>query len=623
MGLLNSLKDAANKALNVADQKLGKAIDSASSLLISEPEPKPAVKDISEILHNLVFNKEQYEKAIAICNNKIYSDDPWESLVAYFYRAVCNYSKAIDIDIDAYPGENEEERAAYKVMLEDRFGLLESALNDTDASLAISDSNGYPDMVGLNIHYKATILDAMNRREEARRWFILDMKSDFKSDAKSAYNRITDNLLSCFNQYKTIDEDNRELRKLFEEDGYPADFIESEIKDQERFSEEWRFLNHYSFGERQFIFIVKSVDKIAGCFDRDEIINWVFTLDKLPEELVFPVGHPQANTLYVAHPAQRGYYLPYEGAEELIFHEKIEEFCRLAQCLGATEISFNSIKGESVSKSFTSKLNAGGNVGAKGNSVGGGFTQDRADSRASELHKEVGYSYTLHPNKVYVPTDTNWLDIDKSWKSFVKQRIESNILSYTKRISSSEAINISGSLQKSAKASFENLMLNVNGNFSIESDSTFSKNTNSEWEIQIQFASLDELELIEQQEDSDTQSIKQIDQELSASLSDAEEKYKEEVLFILEDGEITDTERRFLERKRIKLGLSEEQAAKVEAMCSPSLTEAEKEYIEIYKEIVGKDEVSDRKRRMLNREAESLGLSEERAKELEKSLLGD
>ena len=92
------------------------------------------------------------------------------------------------------------------------------------------------------------------------------------------------------------------------------------------------------------------------------------------------------------------------------------------------------------------------------------------------------------------------------------------------------------------------------------------------------------------------------------------------MLFILEDGEITDTERRFLERKRIKLGLSEEQAAKVEALCSPSLTDAEKEYIEIYKEIVGEDEITDRKRRMLNREAESLGLSETRVRELESSI---
>ena len=61
----------------------------------------------------------------------------------------------------------------------------------------------------------------------------------------------------------------------------------------------------------------------------------------------------------------------------------------------------------------------------------------------------------------------------------------------------------------------------------------------------------------------------------------------------------------------------------MEALCSPSLTDAEKEYIELYKEIVGEDEITDRKRRMLNREAESLGLSEERVRELESSLNTD
>ena len=160
-------------------------------------------------------------------------------------------------------------------------------------------------------------------------------------------------------------------------------------------------------------------------------------------------------------------------------------------------------------------------------------------------------------------------------------------------------------------------MLNVNGNFSIETDSTFSRSTNSEWEIQIQFASLDELELIERHEESDLQSAKQIEQQSSASLSEAEEKYKEEVLFILEDGEITDTERRFLERKRIKLGLSEEQAAYVESLCVSGLRDEEKEYFELYREIVGEGGMTDRKRKMLDREAISLGISLERARELE------
>lgn len=620
MGLLNSLKGAASKVVGAADQKLGKFVDKAAEVLVYQDGEKDI--DLSAILNPLVFDEGKYDKAISICEQYLYDDDVTLSAQSYFYRAVCNYCKALEIDIEPHGILAEEEREAYHALLDERWGLLESALDDAETSLKISEDNALPGLIRCNIHYKTCILDAMNRREEARRWAILDMKSSvsgFSTAAKDIYEAVTNNLLGSFNQYLTIDDDNLELRKLFEEDGYPQDFIENEIKDQERLAEEGRFTNHYTFGERQFIFVVKSLDKIAGCFDREEIINWVFTLDKMPRELIFPVGHPQANTLYVAHPAQKGVYLPYEGAEEQIFHEKVEDFCRLAQCLGATEIAFRSIKGETVSEGFSQRLSVGGSVGVKGISVGSEFSRNQSGSHSIEQHKEVGYSYSLQPKQAYVPTDLNWLDIDKSWQSFVKQRMEGNILSYTKRISSSEAVNISNCLQMSAKASFENLMANVNGNYSIERDTTFSHNQSSEWEIRIQFASLDELE-----QNGQAVALQQTEQIAAVSdketLTEAEEKYKEEVLFILEDGEITETERRFLERKRIKLGLSEEQAAKVEALCVPTLSDADKEYLEIYKEIVGDAPITDRKRRMLNREAESLGLSDERVRDLEETV---
>lgn len=62
--------------------------------------------------------------------------------------------------------------------------------------------------------------------------------------------------------------------------------------------------------------------------------------------------------------------------------------------------------------------------------------------------------------------------------------------------------------------------------------------------------------------------IKQIEQQPSVVLSDAEEKYKEKVLcYIDNNGIIKEGERSLLELKRIKYGLSEEQAAKVEELC--------------------------------------------------------
>lgn len=102
-------------------------------------------------------------------------------------------------------------------------------------------------------------------------------------------------------------------------------------------------------------------------------------------------------------------------------------------------------------------------------------------------------------------------------------------------------------------------------------------------------------------------------------MTDNEEKYKEEVLFYLEDdGIIDDEERRFLERKRVRLGISEDRAKEIEEECMPQLTSEEKEYLEALKELGEVDLQNPRIRRMLDHERDDLGISEERALELEK-----
>ena len=86
---------------------------------------------------------------------------------------------------------------------------------------------------------------------------------------------------------------------------------------------------------------------------------------------------------------------------------------------------------------------------------------------------------------------------------------------------------------------------------------------------------------------------------------------------MLEDGSIGDAERRLLERKRQKFGVSEERAKLIEESCTPSLSEEEKEYIEIYKDMLEDGEISERRRKILNKEAESLGIPQSRVNELE------
>ena len=103
-------------------------------------------------------------------------------------------------------------------------------------------------------------------------------------------------------------------------------------------------------------------------------------------------------------------------------------------------------------------------------------------------------------------------------------------------------------------------------------------------------------------------------------LTDAESEYLEEVKACLEeDEEISPRERRLLNRLREKLGISEERAKELEdSLKQPQLTTEEQEYLDEYKACLedGKH-VSEKERRLLEKLRKMLGISEDRAKEIE------
>ena len=78
--------------------------------------------------------------------------------------------------------------------------------------------------------------------------------------------------------------------------------------------------------------------------------------------------------------------------------------------------------------------------------------------------------------------------------------------------------------------------------------------------------------------------------------------------------------RKFLERKRKKLGLSEERAKEIEdlvfASLSPSYSEEEQEFLELLEDVMVDGEIPASAKRLIEREQKSLGLSDERVKEL-------
>ena len=107
----------------------------------------------------------------------------------------------------------------------------------------------------------------------------------------------------------------------------------------------------------------------------------------------------------------------------------------------------------------------------------------------------------------------------------------------------------------------------------------------------------------------------------SASVTSEEQEYLEEIRACLDnDGEITSRERRLLDRLRKSLGITEARAKELEASVN-SMSDEEKEYQEELKACLEEGTISDRERRLLDRLRKSLGISEERAKAIEDRLL--
>lgn len=380
---------------------------------------------------------------------------------------------------------------------------------------------------------------------------------------------------------------------------------------------EMPFTQKYEYKDRRFVFVVNDYNNIGGCYDEDENIPWVFTLKDLPADIKFPMGHPQAKTLYIGHPLKPNVYIPFENATEQLFMEKIREFTYLAQCLGATEVKFRKVKGLDISSSQINEMSAEGAAGRKFINAEAGATLSSNQAETYKANDTVEHVQTFNPIKApFCPEGLVWLAADESCQAMVKSRLNGNMLNYTEHISSTETTTVSSSQLVNIKGSFEYLLMKASGSREVKGDNTFSKATETEWEVCVTFKPLDEFD--------SANTPKQIAQTQSVdNLSDAEQQYKDEVSFCLEDdGKIDDQERMFLERKRMKLGISEERAQQIEAMFStPDLTEDEKSYIEVVKDFVVDGAIPNSAMRMLARERKTLNLTDERAAELEKLVL--
>lgn len=698
-------------------------------------------EEIRELLNAEPFDNEFFQDAV----------DNWmeefaglssERLVAYYFKYLGWWQEFNAVGEELYASDSDNRTAEEEDALrERREGALSQCQENINRAIGLLDEDSV-DWECTLVTAKAEILHEMKYHTEAVRLAIsaLPFACDEEEEEK-AKRLISGKIEGCdwivsqagygivgidipkriklaeeFNAWSPDDneslEDNEEMMEIL------AESLTEDIRDirhgQSTFS-------NRPYHERQFIFTVRDIDHICGCYDETDNIQYVFPLDELPGEITFPVGHPQANTLYYAHPL-RPMYLPFENAQLLLFYEKVHEMCRLFQCLGATRITARCLKGAKISQDtfVSSDIRAEG--GYKIMSASGEISGRNSRSESRENRDEMLLEQTFVPQKApYCPDDLLWAKQDPELRTLIRQRLEGGLLEFTKKVSSYETSNLSQNQVNDVKAAFQSLMANVSANYSADADSTFSQTTETEWEISVQFKPLENfpdyvspqqqkaaadarkgdlivdvskllsvegkgiaildilqadvkvgepvivcnedfefessvegivmfMKMLPEAEKGDTAALflhgvtalniqpgtkiyrkRGTDSVETQIVSDEpptgepkpltaeEEKYKEEILFCLEEnGTITEEDRKYLERKRKKFVISEERAREIEKEAVPSLTENEKEYLETFKELTVSGTLTDRAKRLLERERESLGIPRERAAEIEK-----
>lgn len=357
----------------------------------------------------------------------------------------------------------------------------------------------------------------------------------------------------------------------------------------------------------------KLIMPVTNFYKLDTINSFIMLdVDKCNDiDINFPTGHPIANYLYVGHPYIPNKYIPFETYQLELVEDKVREFCYLAQCLGATEISIECLNSTNSDKFQQSK----GNIDASGGNVifSGEFESNQKTNNRliHELSKSISLHQSFEPEKSpYLPDGMVWYANEPSWQRLYSQRINGGLISHEERIETKKSQMIDARELSKLKAEITTFYADAKIQFTNDEKEKFTEQENALLAIKVKFARLKDLEENTQIDTISTANI---------ILSGGEVEYYNELKACLDDfGTISERERRLLDKIRKLNGISSERANEIEeSLRQKELSPEEQEYLNEYKEIIADGDISDRERRFLNKLKIMNGISDERAHELE------
>lgn len=363
------------------------------------------------------------------------------------------------------------------------------------------------------------------------------------------------------------------------------------------------------YKDRKVIYITNSTEK----YKSDTLT--VLQANQLPD-ITFPAHHPINNETYIGHPFNNNLYIPIQNYDNELLIDRINEFCYLLQCLGAESITIENINSNDNSNKSNRQTDI--NAGASGLKIG--FEVDnkniQKDSSESQISLRIGKNQTFNPSKFpYVPNGLTWLANEAGWQRLIKQRLEGSLLEHNEFMSSNQSQILNTNEINDLKVDLKVFFNKANVNVKKDIDAEIKNSSSTEWKVQVKFKPIDQFnEKAIVVEDS----VDFVELPVSNNSAD-ENEFLEEYTFLISDGELSERDRRILDRLRQKLNITEERASELISSLNGYSTE-EKELIEEIKFMMEDGEISKKEEQILLRFASKLGVSNERCLELIKSI---
>ncbi|MEO8934236.1 MAG: hypothetical protein ABI295_08000, partial [Xanthomarina sp.] len=355
------------------------------------------------------------------------------------------------------------------------------------------------------------------------------------------------------------------------------------------------------FQKRKFIFMN---DQLLHS-DMEGLV--VLKTNDAPENINFPLSHPQLNEVYTCHPINDRSYIPLKEYQKELFVDKLREFLLLLDVLGATKIDVINKNKNIDNNQNRSEKNIGVSANFKG--VGADFDYKNQKNNDDQLERELNLAFhqRLSPKKApYLPEGLVWFHTDLNWQRMAEQRMNGSLMSHKEIITSKKIESLSSHELTKVNVELNILFAKANVNYDKDDYSKSSSEHHFELEIQVEFEDIDNLKQVHSNNERTI-----LDNSESTNNNANLDKYREDVLFMLEDdGIIDEVERKMLNRKIEKYGLTKEQAEKIEK--GLMFNNDELKYIEEYKMLMIEGEIGELEKGMLQLYAKRYNINEDR-----------